>query len=79
MILSSDRGGSIGLQDIWTSTRPGNGLVWTIPENLGPTINTPFQEQTPTITDDGTMLLFSSNRTGQFDLYLAKRVAAPPQ
>lgn len=73
MILSSDRAGGIGLQDIWTSTRPGNGLPWTTPVNLGPTINTPFQEQTPTITDDGTMLLFSSNRTGQFDLYMSTR------
>jgi Tol biopolymer transport system component len=74
MILSSDRPGGLGLQDIYVSTRQSNGVPWTTPVNLGAPINTQFQEQTPTITDDGTILLFSSNRTGNFDLYMAARI-----
>jgi hypothetical protein len=73
MILSSDRPGTLGGQDLWMSTRQGNGSTWTRPVNLGPSINTEFQEQTPTINDDGTILLFSSNRTGNFELYMSIR------
>ena len=74
MILSSDRPGGLGLQDIWMSSRRGNGLPWTEPVNLGAPINTPFQEQTPTITDDGMILLFASNRTANnTDLYVSFR------
>lgn len=73
IILSSDRPGGLGLQDIWASTRDGNGQEWTIPVNLGSPINTEFQEQTPMISEDGTVLLFASNRTGNFDIYIATR------
>ena len=79
MVLSSDRPGGLGLQDIWTSVRQGNGSAWTSPVNLGAPINTQFQEQTPTITDDGSILLFSSNRTGNFDLYMATRIRNAPE
>ena len=74
MILSSDRIGTLGGQDLWMSTRQGNDAPWTTPVNLGAPISTPFQEQTPTISDDGTILLFSSNRTGNFDLYMSVRL-----
>ena len=77
MILSSDRPGTHGLQDIWVSTRSSNAAPWTMPRNLGPLINTPSQEQTPTISDDGTILLFASNRGGNTDLYMATRSRLP--
>jgi hypothetical protein len=74
MILSSDRVGGLGLQDIWMSSRRGNGQPWTEPVNLGALINTPFQEQTPTITDNGMILLFASNRVANnTDLYISYR------
>jgi hypothetical protein len=75
MFFSSNRPGSIQ-SDIWTSTRY-QGNVWSSPVNLGLTMNSGFQEQTPVISDDGTMLLFASNRSGNFDLYLATRTRAP--
>ena len=73
MILSSDRPGTLGSQDIWVSTRPSNAAPWGTPVNLGAPINSPALEQTPTISDDGTILLFSSNRGGNSDLYIATR------
>lgn len=65
--------------DIWTSTRQGNGQPWTTPIKLGATINTPFQEQTPVISEDGTLLFFTSDRTGNFDLYVATRSVVPEE
>jgi hypothetical protein len=72
----TDRPGSMGLQDIWVSTRKSNADAWSLPVNLGPPVNTTFQDQQPAISDDGTMLLFASNRpggSGGLDLYLATR------
>lgn len=72
----TDRPGSMGLQDIWVSTRESHTDAWSLPVNLGPIINTSFQDQQPAISDDGTILLFASNRaggSGGLDLYLATR------
>jgi hypothetical protein len=72
----TDRPGSMGLQDIWVSTRKSNADAWTLPVNLGPPINTTFLDQQPAISDDGTMLFFASNRpggSGGADLYVATR------
>jgi hypothetical protein len=47
---------------------------WSIPENLGPRINTPFVEASPAISRDGLTLYFNSSRTDPMgDLYVAKR------
>jgi outer membrane protein OmpA-like peptidoglycan-associated protein len=55
----SDREGGFGGKDIWVS-RYENGL-WQVPENLGPTINTPFDETAPHLAADNTTLFFTSN------------------
>lgn len=76
IFLSSDRMGSVGLQDIWVSRRKSNADAWTLPVNLGPPVNTAFLDQQPAISDDGTMLLFASNRpggSGGLDLYVTMR------
>jgi hypothetical protein len=77
MFFSSNRTGS-RQGDIWTSTRY-EGNVWGNPVNLGITVNSGLQEQTPMISDDGTMLFFASNRTGNFDLYVATRTVVPEE
>lgn len=56
----SNRPGGIGGYDIWKSMLTEDG-VWTDPVNLGPQINTPFDENTPFIHADGKTLYFSSN------------------
>lgn len=76
MVFSSNRLGTIGLNDIWSATRPGNGVPWSTPVNVGAAINTANGDVTPSLSRDGTMLLFASNRpggSGGLDLYYSTR------
>ncbi|RMG74686.1 MAG: hypothetical protein D6722_02160 [Bacteroidetes bacterium] len=66
----SDRGGGEGGFDIWYSRKVGAG--WSPPQNLGPAINTPFNEATPYFNEAGNTLYFASDGWGGFggyDLY----------
>ncbi|WP_379091276.1 OmpA family protein [Pedobacter sp. UC225_65] len=56
----SNRPGGIGGYDIWKSNLTDEGQ-WTEPVNLGPTINTPYDENTPFMHADGKTLYFSSD------------------
>src|SRR5262245_39092693 len=38
---------------------------WSEPVNLGPAVNTPFNEGAPTVSKDRRSLYFASNRPGQ--------------
>lgn len=59
--FSSDRkDGGHGGFDLYVSTKADDG--WSEPRNLGPQINTPANEYSPTISADGQRLYFSSNR-----------------
>ena len=76
IFLSSNRPGSLGLIDLWVSTRPTTHDVWSIPVNLGGTINTASQDRAPYLSDDGLTLLFTSDRPGGFgsnDFYMVTR------
>ena len=67
---------------LWTSTRPGNGLPWAVPVNLGPALNSPSPDLTAFLSDDGTTLLFASDRgggSGGRDLYVSTRTVQPPE
>ena len=55
----SNRKGGYGGYDIWKSTVTDKG--WSEPENLGPNINTSFDEQSPFIHADDSTLYFCSN------------------
>jgi len=49
------------------------------PTNLGPTINSFYEDSAPSISSDGLSLYFSSNRAGSlgsFDLWVATRSTA---
>ena len=59
-----DRQGSLGNCDIYFSFND-NGR-WTQPYNIGSPVNTPYWESQPSISADGNMLFFSSNRPGGF-------------
>jgi len=56
----SNRPGGIGGYDIWKSNLTDEGS-WTEPVNLGPSINTVYDESTPFMHADGRTLYFSSD------------------
>lgn len=56
----SNRPGGVGGYDIWKSMLTNEG-DWTTPENLGPNVNTPYDENTPFMHADGKTLYFSSD------------------
>ena len=64
-----------------TSLEPSSQMVWSdwsVPENLGPVINTGSAEQHPTISKDGLSLYFASDRTGTMgglDLWVSRRAS----
>jgi OmpA-OmpF porin, OOP family len=59
MYFSSNRPGGEGDLDIWVSERAADGS-WERPVNLGNTINTPYDENTPYFDPETNALLFSS-------------------
>lgn len=75
ILFSSMRPGGQGGRDIWQTNRQAGGK-WTKPENLGPSINTDGDEQTPFLHPDGQTLYFTSNGLpgmGENDLYFVRR------
>jgi len=56
----SNRAGGQGGYDLWVSHRGGRD--WQEPANLGPTVNSEFNDYGPALTNDGGILYFSSNR-----------------
>jgi hypothetical protein len=56
------RAGGFGGADIWVTTRATISEPWGMPVNIGPTINSSYQEAGPYITADGMTLYFSSDR-----------------
>lgn len=69
-LFASMRSGGYGGYDLYLIINGVNG--WTEPINLGPNINSNFDEVSPYITNNGTRLYFSSNRLdgiGGFDVF----------
>ncbi|MBI4930340.1 MAG: PD40 domain-containing protein [Bacteroidetes bacterium] len=77
MYFVSNRAGGLGGRDIYQCHRLPN-RSWSAPENLGPTINTPYDEDAPFIHPDGITFFFSStghNSMGGFDIFYSTKVA----
>lgn len=71
----SNRPGGVGNRDIWVTTRDEND-AWTTPRNLGPSINTRYEDVSPFIHPNNTTLYYASNgRTGfgGYDIYYTQR------
>lgn len=71
LYFTSNRKGGYGGRDIYTSKKLPNG-EWAMAINLGPVINTPYDEDAPFIHPDGVTLYFSSNghkTMGGFDIF----------
>ncbi|HTF04654.1 MAG TPA: hypothetical protein VK826_11550 [Bacteroidia bacterium] len=69
--FASDRPGGLGGMDIYVSKRLPNGK-WGPAVNLGSEINTPFDEDFPSLSPDGKVLYFSSKghtSMGGYDIF----------
>src|SRR5437899_12840608 len=61
--------------DVITEDQPAYG-PWGAPVNLGPVVNSAYNDQHPSISKDGLSLYFVSNRPGGFggnDIWVTKR------
>lgn len=71
----SNRPGGLGSYDIWKAElKEGGG--WTSPVNLGPAINTVYDEHSPFIHPDGETLYFASNGwpgLGNKDIFISRK------
>lgn len=74
MIFSSERPGSLGYRDLYSAELLENG-TWGNVKNLGPTINTPYNDDAPFIHSDGVTFNFSSeghSSMGGYDIFESK-------
>jgi len=72
--FTSNRNASLGGMDIFRSDLQEDGK-WSEPENLGSSINTQLNEETPTLSPDGKRIYFSSqghNSIVGFDVFYAE-------
>ncbi|MEE4196903.1 MAG: tetratricopeptide repeat protein [Bacteroidales bacterium] len=72
----SNRDGGLGDLDIYVSERLTD-TTWGVAKNLGETINTPWNENTPFLTTDGTKLFFSSEgheNMGGYDIFYSQKI-----
>jgi outer membrane protein OmpA-like peptidoglycan-associated protein/tetratricopeptide (TPR) repeat protein len=76
LYFSSNRPGGFGGFDIYRIAKNEKGR-WQEPQNLGPKINTKYDEDAPFIHPDGTTLYFSSQghtSMGRYDIFLTHLV-----
>lgn len=73
--ITSGRPGGIGNSDVWVSTRASVFDPWTVPVNVAE-INTTDIDAQATLSSDGEVLIFNSNRPGVLggtDLFMSTR------
>lgn len=76
LYFTSNRDGGQGNLDIYVSEKDGAG-DWGVPVNLGAAINTPFNEDTPFITANDSVLYFCSeghSTMGGYDNFKSQRI-----
>ena len=73
--FTSDRKGGYGGMDIYRCNKLPNG-EWALAENLGPNINTKYDEESPFIHANGNLLFFSSKghqTMGGYDIFFTEQ------
>lgn len=73
LYFASDMPGGQGESDIWYCEKQGDS-TWSAPINCGPAINTPDDDEFPTIAADGSLYFSSKGHAGMggFDLFRAE-------
>ena len=64
LFFSSNRVGGSGENDLYMARRATVSDPWSVPVNLGPTINGPTGDNDPEVSADGSVLYFNSRRPG---------------
>ena len=73
---AGDRPGGLGNHDLWKRTRLSTDDPWGPAVNMGVTVNSSGAEVAPSVSQDGQILIFSSNRSGgrgDYDLWMSTR------
>ena len=76
LYFTSNRDGGQGNLDIYVSEKDESG-DWGIPVNLGAAVNTPYNEDTPFITSNDSILYFSSeghSSMGGYDIFKSQKI-----
>jgi hypothetical protein len=76
LYFHSNRPGGLGGFDMYVSQRASLDEPWSLPTNLGPTVNTVFDEGNPAFSRDEHFLFFQSVRPGGLggvDLWVSRR------
>jgi WD40-like Beta Propeller Repeat len=76
MLFHSPRAGTLGVADLWVSTRPNVSEPWSTPVNVGAPLNTPSFDQQPSLSYNGRTLVWASDRpggSGGLDIWMATR------
>jgi serine/threonine protein kinase/Tol biopolymer transport system component/Tfp pilus assembly protein PilF len=79
LYFSSNRPGGYGSTDAYVSTRATKNDPWGAPVNLGPAVNSPGSDDISSLSPDGLVLVFGSDRPGGFgpmeDGYMTRRAS----
>jgi len=76
LFFDSSRPGGQGDHDLWMTRRISKDDPWAEPVNLGPTVNSSSLDVSPSLSADGLILLFTSERPGglgDWDLWMTRR------
>jgi hypothetical protein len=77
--FTSDRPGSIGLDDLWFATRESVDALWGPAENMGEPLNSLYADSLPMLSYDEHVMFFHSTRpggcgpTGTGDIWITRR------
>jgi len=66
LYFSSNRPGGYGSTDAYVSTRATRNDPWGAPVNLGPAVNSPGSDDVSSLSPDGLLMVFGSDRPGGF-------------
>lgn len=77
LYFASNRPGGQGKKDIWVAYLQDNGL-WSNPVNLGETINTKYDDESPYIHPDGVTLFYATDGLagmGKKDIFASQQIS----
>jgi hypothetical protein len=75
VVFASNRQGTAGGMDVWASTRSSLDAPWSAPVNVGAVVNTGASETRPSLSRNGSQLLFgrAPGPEGSSDIYMTTR------